>query len=482
MDARRLLSMFFLSFLLLPGVAQSQSQTMPPQAGGTNGLDLPRLESQAILWLQGLIRFNTSNPPGNDIAAAKYLQGILQGEGINAEIFESSPGHGSLVARLSATALPNPSRALLLVSHLDTAPADASKWKVDPFGGIAQDNYLYGRGTIDDKSMTIANMAALIALKRSNAHLDRDVIFLADSDAEGTTESGMKFVVDTHWDKIAAGFAINTGGRVVLKDGKVQYVGIQVDEKMSRNLDVIASGTAGRSSLPDANNAITHLAAAMQKIAAYRSPLQLTFLTHDYFDGLANIEDPDTAKWIRALEEPDREAHAAEFVTDADPVWGAMMRDTISPTVLQAGNSPSAIPAEARGTVNLHLLPGTLMEPLVAKLQRAVDDQQVQLQIEPNGPPPVPASSIDSDLYNTIAQAAKQQFPGAAVLPYMSIESTDSPFLRERSVETYGLLPFPLTEKDILNADGPNERIDLDTFRKGIGFLYAIVSNFTVSR
>jgi acetylornithine deacetylase/succinyl-diaminopimelate desuccinylase-like protein len=481
--ARSLLGLFLLLLLLAPvGAAESQSQTAPGQAGAPNGFDLPRLESEAILWLQGLIRYNTTDPPGNDIAAAKYLAGILQKEGISAEIFESSPGQGFLVARLSATALPNPSRALLLVGRLDTVGVDRAKWTVDPFGGLVQNNFLYGRGAIDDKGMTVANMAVLVALKRSNARLDRDVIFLAYDGDTRAGESGMRFIVDKYWDKIAAGFAINQGGRVVVKDGKTQYVGVQVDEKVSRNLDVIATGTPGRSSLPGQDNAVTHLAAAIRKIAAYKTPVQFTFLTREYFDGLAGIEDEETGKWMRALEEPDRAAHAQRWISDANPVWGAMMHDTIAPTMLQAGVRPNVVPGEARGVVNLRLLPGDLVEPLVAKLQETVNDTQVRLEIEENGAPPAPASSTESELYNAIARVAKQQLPGTAVLPYMSIESTDSPFLRERSVQTYGLLPFPLSENDLQGARGADDRIQLDTFRKGFEFLYAIVTNFAVEQ
>jgi acetylornithine deacetylase/succinyl-diaminopimelate desuccinylase-like protein len=472
-------------FLLVPiSAARSQPESGPQAAAG--GFDLPRLESEAILWLQGLIRINTTNPPGNEIAAAKYLAGILQKEGIHAQIFESAPARGILVARLSATALPNSSRALLLVGHLDTVGVDRSKWSVDPFGGVVKDNDMYGRGAIDDKGMTVANMAVMIALKRSNAHLDRDVIFLAEGDEEAAGEYGMKFAVDKYWDQIAAGFAINEGGRVMLKDGKVQYVGVQADEKVSRNLDVIATGSSGHSSVhssvPKQANPITHLAAAIEKIAAYPTPVQFNFITREYFEGLAAVEDEETGKWMRALEDPDRAAHAAQFVSSADPVWGAMMRDTIAPTMLQAGIRPNVVPPEARGVVNLRLLPGELVEPLVGKLQQAVNDPQVRLEVEPDGAPPAPASSTDSALYNTITQVTKQQFPGAAVLPYMSTGATDSAFLRERSVQAYGLLPFPVAKDDLLRAHGEDERIPLDSFRKGIDFLYAIVTNFVVSK
>ena len=169
--------------------ARAQS-ARPAGATPAASVNLSQLESDAILWLQALIRINTTNPPGNELAAAKYIAGILDKEGIHSEIFESTPGRGFLVARLSSSAMPDPSRALLLMGHLDVVGVDKSKWTVDPFGGVIKDNYLYGRGSIDDKGMTIANLAVLIALKRSGARLNRDVIFLAEGDEEAGGEVG----------------------------------------------------------------------------------------------------------------------------------------------------------------------------------------------------------------------------------------------------------------------------------------------------
>jgi acetylornithine deacetylase/succinyl-diaminopimelate desuccinylase-like protein len=218
--------------------AQVRAQTAPAgQAGPPASVDLPQLESDAILWLQGLVRINTTNPPGNELAAAKYIVSILDKDGIHSESFESTPGRGFLVARLASSAMPDPSKALLLMGHLDVVGVDKTKWTVDPFGGVIKDNYLYGRGSIDDKGMTIANLAVFVALKRSGARLNRDVIFLAEGDEEAGGQVGMKFAAEKHWDKIAAGYSINEGGRVVLKDGKIQYVGVQASEKVPFNVD-----------------------------------------------------------------------------------------------------------------------------------------------------------------------------------------------------------------------------------------------------
>ena len=145
-----------------------------------------------------------------------------------------------------------------------------------------QDGYIYGRGTIDDKGMLAANLAVFISLKRSNARLNRDVIFLAEADEENGGQQGIQFAVEKHWDKIASGFAINENGRVIVKNGKPVYVGIQTDEKVAVNLDVIAAGTAGHASVPRKDNAVTHLAAAMTKIGGYEAPVQFNSVTRAF--------------------------------------------------------------------------------------------------------------------------------------------------------------------------------------------------------
>jgi len=484
--ARRIaLLTLLLTLFLSPRI---QAQTVPPQAmpaaspSSSNSQDLSQLESDAINWLQQLIRINTTNPPGNELVAAKFISGILDKEGIHSDIFESTPGRGFLVARLSASAMPDPSKALLLMGHLDVVGVDKSKWTVDPFGGVAKDNYIYGRGAIDDKSMTIADLAVMIALKRSGVRLNRDVIFLAEGDEENGGETGMKFAVEKHWDKIACGFAINENGGVSVKDGKVQFVGIQTSEKTAVNLDVIVKGTSGHASVPRKDNPVAHLVSAMAKISAYETPVQFNSVTRAYFSGLAPIEDEDTSKWMRALETPDRGDHAARYISDANPVWNAMLRDTIVPTMLQAGIRQNVIPPEARGVFNIRLLPGNMASPLVAKLQNLINDPEVRLEIEPNAGEAAPSSSTTSELYNTISQVAKQQFPGAVVVPDMSTSATDSIPLRLRNVQAYGMLPFPITEEDRGRMHSDDERIPVDSFRKGIDFLYTIVANFAVAK
>jgi acetylornithine deacetylase/succinyl-diaminopimelate desuccinylase-like protein len=461
--------------LLCVCAAQAQSSPAP-------SANLTLIENEAVTWLENLIRINTTNPPGNELAAAKYLAGILDQEGIPSETFQSAPGRGFLVARLQASALPDPSRALLLMGHLDVVGVDKSKWTVDPFRGITEDGYIYGRGAIDDKGMVAADLTVLIALKRSAAKLNRDVIFLAEGDEEAGGEQGMKFAVDKYWDKIAAGYAINEGGRVVVKDNKVQYVGVQVSEKVMANVDVIATGTSGHASVPRKDNPVLRLADAIAKIGTYEGPVDFNSVTRDYFEGLAPLEDEETRKWMSSLDTSERAEHAAHWISDHDPVWNAMLRDTVTPTMLEAGVRQNVVPSEARAVLNLRMLPGNLPETLIMKLQQLVNDPQIRFSIEPGAGLATPSSSTTSDLYNTITKVVGQEFPGTTVLPYMSTGATDSDQLRLRSVQAYGLLPFPLTEDDLLRMHADNERVPINSFQKGIEFLYNIVNDFAVAK
>jgi acetylornithine deacetylase/succinyl-diaminopimelate desuccinylase-like protein len=474
--------------LILAILAVFAAFAAPVMAQGATGQtatpvssSISAMEVEALGWLQALIRFDTSNPSTNELAEAKYIARILQKEGISSETFESTPGRGFLVARLSAGPLPDPSHALLLLAHLDVVGVDKSKWTFDPFGGTIANGYVNGRGSIDDKSMLAANLAVFVSLKRSGAHLNRDVIFLAEGDEEAYGGEGMRFAVEKHWDKIAAAFALNEGGLTEIKNGKVLSVGIQASEKVPVNVDVIATGTSGHASVPLKDNAVVRLAAAVAKIGAYEAPVQLNTVTIAYFEGLSSVEDEDTAKWMRALETTDRGDHAARWLSNANPHWNAMLRDTVVPTMLSAGIRPNVIPPEARAVMNVRLLPGDLTQPFLAKLSEVVNDPQVRFEAEPDAAESSPSSSPTSDLFNSIARVAKQQFPGAAVVPMMSTGFTDSSYLRMRNVEAYGL-GFPLTSEDEARVHSNDERLPVSSFNQGVEFIDAIVTDFAVKK
>ena len=458
----------------------------PPAMGipASNSLvgDTAPLAREAQEWLVELVKINTTNPPGNEQAAAKYIASILTKEGITSEILDVAPGRSALVARLRSSVVPDPSKALLLVAHMDVVGVDRTKWSMDPFGGVIKEGYLYGRGASDDKGMLAANLAAFIALKRGSARLNRDVIFLATADEEQFGDASLKTLVAKYWDKFAAAYALNEGGKVVVKNGKVQYVAVQASEKVSMNATVIATGRGGHASTPTKENPVVHLAAAIQKIGEYSAPVHLTSITRRYFEALAPIEDDEIGKWVRVIDTGDRGEHAQRVLSDASPLWNSMIRDTVAPTVLQAGIRANVIPSEARATLNIRLLPGDSIDALLNDLRKLVNDPSVRIELQPDAGLAAPNSSIETEFYSTITKVSALEFGGVPVLPFMSTGATDSAQLRLHNVQAYGLRPFPMTEEDDRRMHGDEERMPLAAFAKGVDLLTRIVVEFCVTK
>src|SRR4051794_16947032 len=262
-------------FLMLIGLSQAQAAP-----------DFIQAQAEAVKFLGDLVKIDTSNPPGNETRAAEYIKGVLAAEGITAQIFESAPGRGNLVARLKGNGKKKP---LLLMGHLDVVGVERDKWTVDPFAATIKDGYLFGRGSIDDKSMDAANLEVFLLLHRLKVPLDRDVILLAEAGEEGTTQFGIDFMVDKHWDDIACEYALNEGGGINEINGKVQYVAVSTTQKVPRGFSLVAHGTSGHGSAPRLDNAIAHLAAAVDKTARWESPMRLNETTRRFFQQMAKI-------------------------------------------------------------------------------------------------------------------------------------------------------------------------------------------------
>jgi acetylornithine deacetylase/succinyl-diaminopimelate desuccinylase-like protein len=454
--------------------AQAQAPTAKP--------DLTKLADEAQVWLSDLVRINSVNPPGNEAEVAKYISAIFQKEGISNEVIEMAPGRSIVVARLQAGPLPDPSNALLLLAHQDTVGVDAKKWTADPFAAAIRDGYMYGRGSIDDKAMLAANIASMVELKRTGARLARDVLFLATDDEEQGGAASIKMTIQKYWDKIACAYALNEGGRVIVKDGKVQYVGVQASEKVAYNVTVTATGSSGHGSLPKPDNAVVHLAAAIEKLGTYQVPSEPSTITLRYFEQLAKIEDDEIAKWMRALEQPERADLAVKHLGEQSPMWNSMLRDTIAPTMLQAGVRVNVVPSEATANLNIRMLPGHSIQELMGQFVKIVNDQQIRFQLAPDSGENSPPSDLTTPLYKTIERLTPQDFPGAITVPLLGTGATDSSSLRLHKVQAYGLEPFPMIESDSSRVHGDDERIPVDSFHKGVVFLYHVVSDFASSK
>ncbi len=443
--------------LALPLVAAAQNQ-------------LPDMRQETIKFLSELVRIDTSNPPGNETRAAQYIKQVLASEGIDSQIFESAPGRGNLVARLKGSGAKKP---LLLMGHLDVVGVERSRWTVDPFAALVRDGFLYGRGSVDDKSMDAANLAVFLRLKRERAALDRDVILLAEAGEEGTSQYGVDYMVAQHWDAIACEFALNEGGTSLIgNDGHVRYTAIETTEKVPRTMKLVAHGTSGHGSMPRLDNAIVHLGAAVEKIGSTQQPMRLNETTRTFFERLAAISPPEEARLYTHLDDPQVQAELQR----SNILYNSMLRTSVVPTIIKGGFRENVIPAEAEAELDVRALPDEDIAALMTRLRTLINDPAVTVERDQHGPerPANPASSLHSEMFAALEHAQKRVFPSAITLPLMQTGATDAAQLRAKGVQAYGI-EVPFADEELHRMHGNDERVSVQAMGEFAEYLYDAV-------
>jgi len=443
--------------------------------------DVPRTDAQwrvvgreAAGLLSQYIAINTTNPPGNELQAATWLKAVLAREGIESQIFEPRPGKADLYARLRGDGTARP---LILLNHMDVVLASPEYWKVDPFRGVQQDGYVWGRGALDMKGEAITQLMALLTLKRAAVPLKRDVIFLATADEEVGGGVGAGWVVDNHPELVQdAEFLLNEGG-IIRADpaGRIDYYGVGTTEKSPFWLDVTARGTAGHGSRPTPDNPVHRLIRALSRIVAYQTPLVPTPAVERYLRDLSTIEpDPTRRAWLADVRAALRDSAAVRFLT-GDLTYNALLRNTISITGLAGSDKTNVIPPVARAALDVRLLPGQDPQAFLADLVRVVADSGIA--ITPQGPNwAATESPAETDLFRAIVNAARQRTPNALVTTPPLTGFTDSHYFRRLGIASYGISPFPLNEAESRGVHGNDERVSLEDLTFGVHFVYDVVS------
>lgn len=441
--------------------------------------DFAAAREEVVKILSGFVRIDTSNPPGNETKGAEYLKSILDAEGINSEIFELERGRGNIVARLKGNGKKRP---ILLMGHIDVVGVEPEKWTVDPFGGVVKDGYLYGRGASDDKGMTSACLEVFLLLHRLKVPLDRDVIFLAEAGEEGTSNVGIDFMVQQHWDKIECEFALNEGGMIYAPDGKVKYVGVATTEKVPRGFKLVAKGTSGHGSVPRLDNAITHLSAAVAKVGNWQVPMRLNETTRTFFSRLAKISPADESYLYSHLEDPAHSVMIQEKIRNSNATYNSMLRTSITPTIIKGGFRSNVIPSNAEATLDVRAVPDEDIDALAQTMRKLINDSAVEV-IPPatRGRPASPPSRLDTDMFRALEKTQAKLFPGTITLPLMLTGATDSAQLRAKGVQAYGLGSVA-GDRERASVHGNDERISVEGLGKFVEFIYWAVIDVAASK
>jgi acetylornithine deacetylase/succinyl-diaminopimelate desuccinylase-like protein len=437
------------------------------------GVESDPVEREAEENLVAYLRIDTSNPPGNESAGARFLQQLLAREGIEARLVGDDPKRQSLYARLASGSA---EKALVLLHHIDVVPADAAQWTKPPFGGMRANGYVWGRGALDIKSLGIAELMAFIDLKRRNVPLRRDVILLAVADEEMGGLRGCKELLDKHPELFAnAGYVLNEGGTNETIVDKVRFWGVEVQEKVPLWLRLTFRGPAGHSAAPpDGGGSVGKMIRALDAIQNIATPYRLTPAVERAFHALGATKADEKGEVLRAIRDP-LDVARIERVLPAG--YRSLLHDTIAVTRIDTGACTNCLPAVATADVDIRLLDDETSDAMLSKVKAALPKEGASLDILLSTAP-VPESPGDSELFRVLAAAMAKAEPGSAVAPFVSAGTSDSRWFRARGVAAYGIAPFKVNYYDADTVHGNDERIRQRFFGEGVRLVREIVTGF----
>jgi acetylornithine deacetylase/succinyl-diaminopimelate desuccinylase-like protein len=430
------------------------------------------VEHEAEAALVSYLRIDTSNPPGNETAGARFLQQLLVKEGIEATLVGADPGRQSVYARLVSG---TNEKALILLHHIDVVPAIASEWTKPPFAGIRSGGYLWGRGALDIKSLGIAELMAFIDLKRRHVPLRRDVIYLAVADEELGGRNGCAALLEQHPERFAnAGFVLNEGGYNETIVDHVPFWGIEVQAKVPLWLRITTKGGAGHAAAPpDDGGVLARLVRSLDAIQRIPTPYRLTPAVARAFHQAGKARPDERGEVLREIAEP---LDTARIERVLSPGYRSLLHDTIAITRIAGGSAINVLPATASADVDIRLLPDETTAPMVARVKETLPAGG-ELQILLAGQP-VPESPSDTELFRVLAAAMTTAESGSIVAPVVGGGTSDSRFFRARGIVAYGIAPFKVNYYDADTVHGNDERIRARFFAEGVRLMRTIVTDF----
>ncbi|MEN6475455.1 MAG: M20/M25/M40 family metallo-hydrolase [Syntrophaceae bacterium] len=432
-------------------------------------MDMFADQPEAIEILRQYLCIDTTNPPGNEIEAARFLGSILEKEGIPYTIYESLPGRASLVARLKGAGAERP---VLLLNHMDVVGVERGQWSVEPFGGVIKDGFIWGRGALDMKGMGIMQLMALLRAKRNGLKLSRDIIFLAVADEEANGSLGAKWVFENHPEEVACEFVLNEGSY-----GIVDYAGlkrplfpISTAEKGPIWLRIVTRGEAGHGSMPPDVHAVHRLAVLLNRLVTWKHTPVLTPEIETLLVTIGrHMHNPVSGWLLRRSASPLVWKLLKPFFMRIKTMR-SMLTNSMSINMLFSGQKENVVPSRAEAVVDFRLLPETNPRDFLARIRRRLKlkDDEMEIVMQEAGS----RSPADTEFFAALECAIRRTYPQAVVAPNLSVGFSDSRFFRRRGITAYGIIPLLLRHEDLDTIHGHDERIEIEAFLKGIGIIF----------
>ncbi len=423
-----------------------------------------------------LIEYKTTVEEENNTIAAEGMAAWLQAAGFPEEdifIGGALPHKGNVVVRFRGTGVKEP---IVMMAHLDVVTAERADWNLDPFVLNEDEEYYYGRGTIDDKAMGAIFIANLIRFKREGYVPDRDFVVALTSDEESGGSNGIVWLLENHPGLIQGALAINEGGYGLLQEGKPLANTIQIAEKIYATFRVTAKNPGGHSSLPRDDNAIYDLAEALLKIRDFKFPVEINDVMRVSFQRQAEINTGERAADFRALLESPIPQDSLDRLS-SEAAINAQLRTTAVATLLDGGHAPNALPQTAVANVNVRMLPGSDPQVVLETLIAVVDNPELLVEYRGGGSITDP-SPLSEEIMAAVASVTEAMWPGVTVMPTMSTGATDGARMRRAGIPTYGTSGLFVDRND-MRIHGQDERLLKESLYGGYDYLYRVAKELS---
>lgn len=436
-------------------------------------MDWKTSENEAVEHLRKLVRFETVNPPGNEGPAASYVIEQLGEAGLDPTRVDSE-GRPNVVVRLNGDGSLD-GGPLLLAGHLDVVGVEPEHWSHPPFGAEIDGDYLFGRGTLDMKNMVAMCLTIVRQLARAGVKLGRDVIFAAVSDEEAGCQHGSRFLVENHPELVQAECMLGELGAFSLDIKKTRYYPIQVAEKGTCRIELTARGDPGHGSMPHQNNAVVKLAQAVAALGHHPLPQHRVTSVVRFVRELARSQGFPANLVLPRLLNPVWSRLLLRRVLDEDSAksFAANLSNTVTPTILTAGEKINVIPGQATAQLDGRILPGQTADDLVAEVRTIIGDD---IEISVLSTHPGRENSTSHPLFETLVSTLRQHDPQGVPIPMMLPGFTDAAYFGRLVPNCFGFSPIRFPREDEIAISklphGHDERIHIPGFKWGLRVLY----------
>lgn len=424
-----------------------------------------------VSLLQRLIRFDTTNPPGNEADCVLFIRDLLEGAGIPTQVIAKSPQRPNLITRIPGRGEKPP---LMLYGHVDVVTTENQRWTFPPFEGRIANGYLWGRGALDMKGPVAMMLAALLKLQEEQVELPGEVLFVALADEEDWGDFGAAFLVKEHPDLFqGVRFALGEFGGFSLELFGQRFYPIMVAEKQMCWLRATLRGRGGHGSLPVRGEAMARLGRMLLNLDRRTLPVHITPTVRAMIEGMAGSIGGVVGYVLRQLLNPLFTDALLAAMGEKGRAFAPLLHHTVSPTILHGSSKINVIPTEVAVELDGRLLPGFGVDEFLDELRR-ICGKGVEFEVVRFDPGP---PSPNMARFSVLERILREMDNGAKPLPLLLSGVTDARFFAKLGIQTYGFTPLQLPSdfSFLETVHGPDERVPLEALTFGTNALYRAI-------